>query len=155
MEETQMRRPRPRAPRPPPGSYRPITREMHHFSDWGGRYSPGAHQINSGSSSRNWSRRSRSPDVYGRATDRSAWSGDVTDDRARSKGGRYEDSPRPTYGDDQYRYDYEGYEYRSGERPEMRHKSGGGGPPNRPMKGEFGMEAPSRRPIQLDRYMSY
>jgi hypothetical protein len=149
-----MRHPRPKALRSPPGGYRPNTREMHHFSDWNTRYSPGAHQRNSGSSSRNWSCRSRSPDVYGRAIDRGGWSGDVIDDWACSKGGRYEDYQTPTYADEQYRYDYEGYEYRSGEHPQMRHKSGGGGPPNRPIKGESSMEAPSRRPIQLNRYIS-
>jgi hypothetical protein len=50
------------------------------------------------------------------------------DDWVRLKGGRYKDFLPPAYGDNQYRYDYEEYDYHNGERPQMRHISGRGGP---------------------------
>jgi hypothetical protein len=120
--------------------------------DWEGRYSPGFYRQHSNSSSRRQYQPARSSEPYNRLGERSGRRSDGRDDWAMGKYGRHEEYPPPHYIDKQYGYEYDVQDSRR-EGPNLqRNTLGAPAIAGRGGKSELSMDAPTKRPLQLDRY---
>lgn len=149
-EEREGQRFRSGASRPGGGGYRHHPTEMRPPREYDGRYSPGFFHPGR-SSSRGPYRRSRSPEPYPRPGEGAGWS-DSRDAWPRARPPRYEDYGPSAYGENYYHVDYDVQDSRSGGRPMQRRSPAPEGSSRRSVKTESRMEAPTKRPIQLDRY---
>jgi hypothetical protein len=137
--------------RPLTGSYRPPERDMRAPPEWEGRYSPAYHHRYPSSSNRAPFRHSRSPEPYRRGGGQRR----VVVRHARrlewSKSGWIEDYTSLPFTEDQHGNDYDAHEAQHRGRHPQRSSPGLQGPSRRGGKAESSMEAPTRRPTQLDR----
>ena len=151
-EERDSRRFRGGNPRPGGGGYRQPGSELRTHADYERQYSPGYYRQGP-SSSRVPYRSSRSPDAYGRPAEGAGWY-DGREGWARPRPGCYEDYGPPKYNDDYYGFDSDMQDSRSGGRPLQRRSPAPQVSSRKGVKFETNMEAPTKRPIQLDRYVT-
>lgn len=148
---SERRRITPGGPRPGVGGYGPPPNERRPPADYDGRNSPGYFQ-HGPSSSRGPCRRSRSPEGYDRNRDGGVWWSDNREGWQRPPPGRYEEYPPPRYGDEHQGMEYDMQGRRSGSLTTRTNSPAPQGSSGRSFKSEKTMEAPTKRPIQLDRY---
>lgn len=149
-DERETRRLTHGGPRPGVGGYGPPPNDRRRPPEYEGRYSPGYFH-HAPSSSRGPYRRSRSPEAYGRHRDGGGWWSDSRENYNRPPPGRYDEYPPPAYGDEHHGIEYDRHERRSGSRPTRMNSPAPHGSSSRSLKVESTMEAPTKRPIQLDR----
>ena len=150
IEERESMRYRGTAPRPGGGGYRQPGIDMRPHAEYERQYSPSYYRPGP-SSSRVPYRRSRSPETYGRSAEGGGW----TDNRegwARPRPGRYEEYGPPKYSDEYYGVESDMQDSRSGGRSMQRRSPAPQMSSRKGVKFESTMEAPTKRPIQLDRY---
>lgn len=137
-------------PRPGVGGFRLHRIERRHPADYEGRLSPGYHR--GPSSSRGVYQHSRSPEPYGRVREGGARWSDSRDGWPTASVGRYEEYGSGPYGDEFTDHEYDMQGTRSGRHHTQRSSPAPHASSTRALKGETSMEAPTKRPVQLDRY---
>jgi hypothetical protein len=122
-------------PRPEYGGFCRHRGERRLPAEYEGRSSPGYYH-HAPSSSRGLYKHSRSPEPYGRRREGANWWSDGKEGWPKRRGGRVQEYGPGSYADEVYDHEYDLQGSRSGRRV---------------VKAETSMEAPSKRPVQLDR----
>ena len=136
-------------PRPGYGGFRRHGAESRHPAEYEGCSSPGYYH-HAQFSRRGVYQHSRSPKPYGRRRERDDWWSDDKEGWPTRRGGRVEEYASGAYTDEVYGHEYDLQGTKSGRRPMHRSSPAPHATNARVIKKKTSMEAPTKRPVQLD-----